>query len=697
MQEAKRVASVKERGSGGQVGEDSNFWSEIRLGARDYVTMLVLFVAVCLGYLLFCGSLPITDPVESNYALTAKQMLQHNDWISPMIYDRYWYDKPIFTYWMLMLSYKAFGFTDLASRLPGALFGAITIPGFFYMMRKIVKSYGPALLGACVLMTSFEYWYLAHAVVTDMYLFSFMLGIFYFAYQGLTKNSKGYMCGAYAMAAMAVLDKGPVGLVLPGCILVIFLLCSWAYSKLLDRSNGSLASPSFRGVSLGHRFFLLFYPPAILLFLIIALPWYIEMYRVHGQSFVDGFLLLHNMERATVSEHPRFDVWYYYLLVIPVTLMPWAFMTLYGMKQSLVNLYRAFFSHALPDSSEINVDNMSQSVGQSQVGQSDIRAIQTEALLAGVFMPKRAYIEWQLYLWVWLAGIVLFFSVVATKYPTYTFPAVISLVVLTVEGCQHLRTCQVSWRRMKTALLLYVPIAALCFGLFKAAHKYLGTGLPLLVTVVIGVVVLILIGTCLYAFKAKQLVKAKVSMIAEEAVSEHSQFEGLEEESLAIQNDNKSVINLVSKGEKDFGDRGVTALLAGTIASMIILFGALAASLGPIISAQSAKAWAPYVSRIPGQSVYIYDDYLTSLNYYSDKRITRILTASLDKKNIWEVGKYVMPLTSKEQAARDLQVKPDMVILVPKSAIKFYKGTALYQETKALPDTPKGLYVFVKR
>ena len=76
-------------------------------------------------------------------------------------------------------------------------------------------------------------------------------------------------------------------------------------------------------------------------------------------------------------------------------------------------------------------------------------------------------------------------------------------------------------------------------------------------------------------------------------------------------NDNKSVINLVSKGEKDFGDRGVTALLAGTIASMIILFGALAASLGPIVSAQSAKAWAPYVSRIPGQSVYIYDDYLS--------------------------------------------------------------------------------------
>ncbi len=32
------------------------------------------------------GQLWITDSVESNYALTAKEMVQSSDWISPQIY-----------------------------------------------------------------------------------------------------------------------------------------------------------------------------------------------------------------------------------------------------------------------------------------------------------------------------------------------------------------------------------------------------------------------------------------------------------------------------------------------------------------------------------------------------------------------------------------------------------------------------------
>ena len=38
------------------------------------------------------GQLWITDSVESNYALTAKEMVLSGDWISPQIYGNYWYD-----------------------------------------------------------------------------------------------------------------------------------------------------------------------------------------------------------------------------------------------------------------------------------------------------------------------------------------------------------------------------------------------------------------------------------------------------------------------------------------------------------------------------------------------------------------------------------------------------------------------------
>ena len=73
---------------------------------------LLLFAAA--AALLFAGngSLLITDSVESNYALTAKEMVLSGDWLSPQIYGHYWYDKPIFFYWLTALAYKMFGFTE---------------------------------------------------------------------------------------------------------------------------------------------------------------------------------------------------------------------------------------------------------------------------------------------------------------------------------------------------------------------------------------------------------------------------------------------------------------------------------------------------------------------------------------------------------------------------------------------------------
>ena len=55
---------------------------------------LLLFAAAAVLLFAGNGSLLITDSVESNYALTAKEMVMSGDWLSPQIYGHYWYDKP---------------------------------------------------------------------------------------------------------------------------------------------------------------------------------------------------------------------------------------------------------------------------------------------------------------------------------------------------------------------------------------------------------------------------------------------------------------------------------------------------------------------------------------------------------------------------------------------------------------------------
>lgn len=94
---------------------------------------------VLAALLLFFGNgqLWITDSVESNYALTAKEMVLSGDWISPQIYGNYWYDKPVFFYWLTAAGFKIFGFNEFAARFFPALFGMAGLGLMVYAAKKL--------------------------------------------------------------------------------------------------------------------------------------------------------------------------------------------------------------------------------------------------------------------------------------------------------------------------------------------------------------------------------------------------------------------------------------------------------------------------------------------------------------------------------------------------------------------------------
>jgi 4-amino-4-deoxy-L-arabinose transferase-like glycosyltransferase len=102
---------------------------------------------VLVFYSAFNSYLPVTDPVESNYALTAKEMIMSNDLMSPRIYGHYWFDKPIMIYWFIALSYKLFGINEFAARFPSALFSAFSVSLIYWFAQKIYNNKKTALLG----------------------------------------------------------------------------------------------------------------------------------------------------------------------------------------------------------------------------------------------------------------------------------------------------------------------------------------------------------------------------------------------------------------------------------------------------------------------------------------------------------------------------------------------------------------------
>lgn len=324
---------------------------------------------ICLGlfsliiFLLGSYNLPITDTVESNYAQTAKEMLIAKDWISPQIYGRYWYDKPIFYYWELMISFSVFGFTEIAARIPGAVFGMLGVL-FTYDFTSKVYSQKTGFLASLILISSFEMWLLTHSVLTDVTLFLFMsMSVAYF-YLGYTRN-KNYYYLCYITAALSTLTKGPVGLALPGLACVIFLLYKKDIKELLKVKLIS----------------------GIILFLIITSSWYGTMYGIHGNDFLLNFFGVHNYLRATVSEHPAQNVWYFYILMFFVGFAPWSFFLVYKM-------YKKYKEKTL---SFKKSDNLFQ-----------LLIIYSVVVFA-------------------------FFQCIATKYTTYTFPMLFALSIMTAK------------------------------------------------------------------------------------------------------------------------------------------------------------------------------------------------------------------------------------------------------------------------
>lgn len=98
-----------------------------------------LFLAAIFALLFLAGNelAAVTDTAESNYALTAREMVLSGDWMSPRIYGHYWYDKPIFFYWELALSFADFGFNEFAARLPSAVFGVASVLYTFWFSSKV--------------------------------------------------------------------------------------------------------------------------------------------------------------------------------------------------------------------------------------------------------------------------------------------------------------------------------------------------------------------------------------------------------------------------------------------------------------------------------------------------------------------------------------------------------------------------------
>ena len=218
-------------------------------------------IAIVAGIVFFTnlGVPRLWDRDEPRNAGCAAEMWERGDWVVPTFNSELRTHKPALLYWLMMSAYSVFGVNEFSARLWSALLGIATCLLTYQIGRRL---YSPraGLWAGIVLATALNFGVAARAATPDsVFVFSvtfvlwlFVGGLFPSADKSLQQES-GILwqhptlttyIWAYLAMGVAVLAKGPIGILLPGGTAGLFLLYA---TYTTHRSKSELASDDREG------------------------------------------------------------------------------------------------------------------------------------------------------------------------------------------------------------------------------------------------------------------------------------------------------------------------------------------------------------------------------------------------------------------------------------------------------------------
>ncbi len=267
--------------------------------SRDLLILLVLCVLV---FWVRLGRIGLIDPDEPFYAVTAQEMLQGGDWVTPRIFGEPQFEKPVFYYWMVAASYRVFGISEWAGRLPSAL-PATLLVFLAYAFAARVWNRRTGLLAGIVLGSGLEYAIMSRLMLTDIALALFITGsmyCFWLAVEDPPRRTRWVLLH-FAFGGLAMFIKGPVGT-------LVTVLATVTFCLLTKRPHPYRGRVLWAGIGV---------------YLAIAAPWYVVMFVKYGRAYFDAFVVHENIMRFFHAEHHANNHFWYYLAILLGGSIPW--------------------------------------------------------------------------------------------------------------------------------------------------------------------------------------------------------------------------------------------------------------------------------------------------------------------------------------------------------------------------------------
>ncbi len=304
---------------------------------RRIASPLIILIVGGLSYFTALGSTWLWDEDEAFFATAALEMHRQDEWIVPTFNEELFAHKPPFMYWMMRCGFLMFGPNELGARFFSAVFGIATALVTYHIGRRLYDDRA-GLWAALALTTCLMWSVVSRASTADAYL-GFFISLSLLVYLRAVMPAGGAaseesapettlaetlarwipgqwstMAAIYGLMGMAVLVKGPIGVLLPGATIGLFILCR---IPVAAKGDGRLVSRLLlRAVAMTRAFPIVFWRlrplTAIVAVLLIAGPWFVAVAVKTDGAFIREFFGVHNFGRfLKPMENHRGPVFYY--------------------------------------------------------------------------------------------------------------------------------------------------------------------------------------------------------------------------------------------------------------------------------------------------------------------------------------------------------------------------------------------------
>src|SRR5229473_7897001 len=218
--------------------------------------LFVFLIAIAaLLHIATAGWGDLYNETDGQYAGAAREMLETHQWLIPTNDGIPRLQKPPILYWLIVVSYKIFGVTVAAARMPIAIATVCSV-ALVFLIGERLAGYWRGFLAGLIYLSFAGIFLLGRIIMPESVFSAFVMGAIFCGVCGYQKHRHrhAWFAGFWICSALACMTKSLHGVVYPAAI---FGLLSIFYREARIRFRQML------------RWDL------ILIFLLIAAPWHI--------------------------------------------------------------------------------------------------------------------------------------------------------------------------------------------------------------------------------------------------------------------------------------------------------------------------------------------------------------------------------------------------------------------------------------